>query len=63
MKEKIDKIINIIAIVSAIILAAGLIIAIWFGVIGIKIAGTALIIILCDAAVAWILGDRTKNAG
>lgn len=46
-----DKIINVIAIISIIAILTGLLIAIWFGIVGLKIAASGAVAFIAD----WLL--------
>ena len=43
-----NRIINIVAILSVVAILAGLVIAIWFGLIGIRIAATGIVTFAAD---------------
>lgn len=46
-----DKIINVIAIISIIAILTGLLIDIWFGIVGLKIAASGAVTFIAD----WLL--------
>lgn len=60
-----NKIINIAAILSVVAILAGLIIAIWFGLIGIRIVATGIVTFAADWLLFWWFKEtkkeRTKN--
>lgn len=56
-----NKIINFIAIASIIAILAGVLIAIWFGWIGLKIAASGAVTLAADYAVYWWVRDARNN--
>ena len=56
-----NKIINIAAILSVAAILAGLIIAIWFGLIGIRIAATGIVIFATDWLLFWWIKETKKE--
>ena len=56
-----NKIINIAAILSVVAILAGLIIAIWFGLIGIRIAATGIVTFAADWLLFWWIIRRLKR--
>lgn len=62
-KDKIDKIINVIAFIAIISFFVGAVIAIWLGIVGLKILLSAVVLFFGDyAAFRWIgLVDEEKK--
>lgn len=56
-----NRIINIVAILSIIAILAGFIIAIWFGLIGIRIAATGIVIFATDWLLFWWFKETKKE--
>ena len=56
-----NRIINIVAILSIIAILAGLIIAIWFGLIGIRIAATGIVTFATDWLLFWWIKETKKE--
>lgn len=57
-----DKIINAVALVAIMAIAAGILLAIWLGVIGLKIAASGLVIFVADWILCWwIQEERRQN--
>lgn len=60
-----DKIINTVALMAITAIAAGILITIWFGLIGIRIAATGIVIFVADWLLFWWFKgtkkERTKN--
>lgn len=57
-----DKIINAVAIIAIAAVLAGLLIAIWFGFIGIKIAATGIVIFATDWLLFWWIKTTRKES-
>lgn len=56
-----DKIINAVALVAIMAIAAGILLAIWFGVIGLKIAASGLVIFVADWILCWWIREERRN--
>ena len=56
-----NRIINIVAILSIIAILAGFIIAIWFGLIGIRIAATGIVTFAADWLLFWWFKETKKE--
>ena len=56
-----NRIINIVAIISIIAVLAGFVIAIWFGLIGIRIAATGIVTFAADWLLFWGLKETKKE--
>ena len=56
-----NRVINIVAILSIIAILAGLIIAIWFGLIGIRIAATGIVTFAADWLLFWWFKETKKE--
>lgn len=57
-----DKIINAVALMAIIAIAAGILIAIWFGVVGLKIAASGAVVFVADWILNWWIGEEKRNA-
>lgn len=57
-----DKIINMVALMAITAIAAGILIAIWFGPIGIKIAATGIVIFATDWLLFWWIKTTRKES-
>ena len=57
-----NRIINIVAIISIAVILAGLVIAIWFGTIGIKIAATGIVTFAADWLLFWWNKETRKES-
>lgn len=57
-----NRIINIIAIISVVAILAGLLIAIWFGLVGIKIAATGIVTFVADWLLFWWIKEMKKES-
>lgn len=49
----VDNIINTMTIIAVLLIATGLLIAIWFGLVGFKIAGSGAVIIFTAMALSY----------
>ena len=56
-----NRIINIVAILSVVAILAGLVIAIWFGLIGIRIAATGIVTFAADWLLFWWFKETKKE--
>ena len=57
-----NRIINIVAIISIIAVLAGFVIAIWFGLIGIRIAATGIVTFAADWVLFWRFKETKKES-
>lgn len=58
-----NRIINIVAILSVVAILAGLVIAIWFGLIGIRVAATGIVTFAADWLLFWWIKETKKERG
>lgn len=56
-----NKIINIVAIISVVAVLAGFVIAIWFGLVGIRIAATGIVTFAADWLLFWWFKETKKE--
>ena len=56
-----NKIINIVEILSIVAILAGFVIAIWFGLIGIRIAATGIATLAADWLLFWWIKETKKE--
>lgn len=56
-----DKIINTVAVIAIAAVLTGLLIAIWFGLIGIKIAATGIVTFTADWLLFWWIKTTRKE--
>ena len=57
-----NRIINIVAILSVAAILAGFVIAIWFGIIGIRIAATGIVTFAADWLLFWWFKETKKES-
>ena len=57
-----NKIINIVEILSIVAILAGFVIAIWFGLIGIRIAATGIVTFAADWLLFWWIKETKKES-
>lgn len=57
-----DKIINAVAVIAIAAVLAGLLIAIWFGLIGIRIAATGIVTFAADWLLFWWIKETKKES-
>lgn len=57
-----NRIINIVAILSVVAILAGFVIAIWFGLIGIRIAATGIVTFAADWLLFWWIKETKKES-
>lgn len=57
-----DKIINTVALMAIAAVLAGLLIAIWFGLIGIRIAATGIVTFAADWLLFWWIKETKKES-
>lgn len=58
----IDKIINTVALMAITAIAAGILIAIWFGIVGLKIAATGAVVFIAVWILNWWIREEKRNA-
>lgn len=70
LQKRIDKLINIMVVVAITAIATGIIIAIWAGIVGLKIAGTGAAVLGEAYIMYWIIKqlrredkESNENAG
>ena len=56
-----NRVINIVAILSIIAILAGFVIAIWLGLIGIRIAATGIVTFAADWLLFWWFKETKKE--
>lgn len=57
-----DKVINVVAIMAVIAIAAGILIAIWFGTVGLKVAATGAVVFTTAWILSWWIREEKRNA-
>lgn len=57
-----DKIINTVALMAITAIAAGILIAIWFGIVGLKIAATGAVVFIAVWILNWWIREEKRNA-
>lgn len=57
-----DKIINTVALMAITAIAAGILIAIWFGIVGLKIAATGAVAFIAIWILNWWIRVKKRNA-
>lgn len=57
-----DKIINTVALMAITAIAAGILIAIWFGIVGLKIAATGAVVFIAVWIINWWIREEKRNA-
>lgn len=56
-----DKIINTVALMAITAIAAGILIAIWFGIVGLKIAATGAVAFIAVWILNWWIREEKRN--
>ena len=56
-----DKVINVVAIMAVIAIAAGILIAIWFGIVGLKVAATGVVVFIAAWILSWWIREEKRN--
>ncbi len=56
-----DKIINTVALMAITTIAAGILIAIWFGIVGLKIAATGAVVFIAVWILNWWIREEKRN--
>lgn len=57
-----DKIINTVALMAITAIAAGILITIWFGIVGLKIAATGAVVFIAAWILNWWIREEKRNA-
>lgn len=57
-----DKIINTVALMAIIAIAAGILIAIWFGIVGLKVAASGAVVFIAAWILNWWIREEKRNA-
>lgn len=57
-----DKIINTVALMAIIAIAAGILIAIWFGIVGLKVAASGAVVFVAVWILNWWIREEKRNA-
>lgn len=57
-----DKIINTVALMAIIAIAAGILIAIWFGIVGLKVAASGAVAFIAVWILNWWIREEKRNA-
>ncbi len=57
-----DKIINTVALMAITAIAAGILIAIWFGIVGLKITATGAVVFIAVWILNWWIREEKRNA-
>lgn len=57
-----DKIINTVALMAIIAIAAGILIAIWFGIVGLKVAASGAVVFIALWILNWWIREEKRNA-
>lgn len=60
-KEAIDKVINAVAVFAITSLFVGALIAIWIGLVGVKILLSAVVLFIADGAIAFRITVKNKD--
>ena len=56
-----DKIINTVALMAITAIAAGILIAIWFGIVGLKIVATGAVVFIAVWILNWWIREEKRN--
>lgn len=56
-----DKIINTVALMAITTIAAGILIAIWFGIVGLKITATGAVVFIAVWILNWWIREEKRN--
>lgn len=57
-----DKVINAVALMAIIAIAAGILIAIWFGIVGLKVAASGAVVFIAVWILNWWIREEKRNA-
>lgn len=57
-----DKVINTVALIAITTIVAGILIAIWFGIVGLKIAATGAVVFIAVWILNWWIREEKRNA-
>ena len=61
-KEKIDKVINAVAAIAIITFFIGVMLAIWIGLVGVKILSSAVVLFVADWVIAFWNNVNNKKS-
>lgn len=57
-----DKVINTVAFMAIIAIVAGILIAIWFGIVGLKVAASGAVVFVAAWILNWWIREERRNA-
>lgn len=57
-----DKVINTVALMAIIAIVAGILIAIWFGIVGLKVAASGAVVFVAAWILNWWIREERRNA-
>ena len=57
-----DKIINTVALMAITAIAAGILITIWFGIVGLKIAATGAVVFIAVWVLNWWIREEKRDS-
>ena len=57
-----DKVINAVALMAVIAIVAGILVAIWFGIVGLKVAATGAVVFIAVWILNWWIREEKRNA-
>lgn len=57
-----DKVINTVALMAIIAIVAGVLIAIWFGIVGLKVAASGAVVFVAAWILNWWIREERRNA-
>ena len=57
-----DKVINAVALMAIIAIVAGILVAIWFGIVGLKVAATGAVVFVAAWILSWWIREEKRNA-
>lgn len=60
-KEGIDKVINAVAVIAITSIFVGAMVAIWIGLVGVKILLSAVVLFIADGAIAFRITVKNKD--
>lgn len=60
-KEKIDKLINVVAVIAIISFFIGAMVAIWIGFVGVKVLLSAVVLFIGDYATFYWISTKNKE--
>lgn len=56
-----DKVINAVALMAVIAIVAGILVAIWFGIVGVKVAATGVVVFIAAWILSWWIREEKRN--